>query len=567
MREGTRPGTGRAGAVGTAGNATGRAAVVPVDAAAVARVGARYAELYRTRNHQLVEYATSLTGSAPAARDLVAEAHFRVWRRLRAGHEVDSVPAYLTTTVRNLASSLGRAQHEIAHDWRELPHDAASLAASLAETGAAATGTQRPVRASRVEVLTRVLDQLPERWTSALWYAEVEDLPMEAVGARIGASTSTASAELTRARERVREAFLRNQGGTPVDEACAGYWELLPAVVRGMASARKTRRIAQHTQECEDCRARLVVLTEANSRLPLILGPALLTGVLNGGGAWLVPTDPGTVAATGTAGGGRHARVRPRTLGAAYPQVFTKSLPPAKRLLVGSVGVVGVVAAATAIALGSANSHQAATATAVGAAPPSASPAPAVPGAPSTGAGTGTVAGSGAAAAGAPAASSSNPVPGSAPGSALTSTTSLQSAAAPAGGLLSPSSLPSSTGAATATQAPTTVAAPSTTASQAPTSAPATTPTTAAPSTTPTATATASTSPSTPATTPSTTPTTTTPTASAPATSSPTTPAVTPSATATGAATPADTATSTPSATATPAATDADSAGAVSPAP
>ena len=571
MREGTRPGTGRAGTVGTAGNATGRAAVVPIDAAAVARVGARYAELYRTRNHQLVEYATSLTGSAPVALDLVAEAHFRVWRRLRAGHEVDSVPAYLTTTVRNLASSLGRAQHEIAHDWRELPHDAASLAASLAETGAAAAGTRRTARASRVEVLTRVLDQLPERWTSALWYAEVEDLPMEAVGARIGASTSTASAELTRARERLREAFLRSQGGTPVDEACADHWELLPAIVRGTASARKTRRIARHTQECEDCRARLVVLTEANSRLPLILGPALLTGVLNGGGAWLVPTAPGTVAATGTAGGGRHARVRPRTLGAAYPQVFTKSLPPAKRLLVGSVGVVGVAAAATAIALGSANSHQAATATAVGAAPPSASPAPAVPGAPSTGAGTGTIAGSGAAAAAAPAASASNPVLGSAPGTALTSTTSLQSASAPAGGLLSPSSLPSSTGAASATQTPTTVAAPSTTASQAPTSAPATTPTTAAPSTstTPstTPTTTASTSPSTPATTPSTTPTATTPTASAPATSSPTTPAVTPSATASSAATPADTATSAPTATATPAATDADSAGAVSPAP
>ena len=548
----------------------------------MARVGARYAELYRTRNHQLLEYATSLTGSAPAAQDLVAEAHFRVWRRLRAGHEVDSVPAYLTATVRNLASSLGRAQHEIAHDWRELPHDAASLTASLANAGSDAAGTRRPARASRVDLLTRLIERLPERSTSALWYAEVEDLPMEAVGARIGASAGTASVELTRARERLRQAFLQSQGGTPVDEACADYWELLPAIVRGTASARRTRRIARHTEDCADCRARLVALTEANSRLPLILGPALLTSVLGGGGGWLVRPDPGTVATTttttsastttATAGGGRHARVRPRTFVHVRPTVFTKSLTPARGLLVGTVGVVG---AAAAIALGAANSHQATTATAVGAAPPPASPsAPALPGA--TGASS-----TGTAAAAAPVATSSNPVSASAPGSALTSASSLQSALAPPGGLLSPSSLPSSTAAASTTQASTTVgAAPSTTTSQPPTSAPATTPattpttapsTSTTPSTTPTATA--STGPSTPAT-PTTPPATTAPTTSAP-TTSPTAPAVTPSQSATSAPTATDTTASTPAATptatATPAATDSatdsESAGAVSPTP
>jgi RNA polymerase sigma factor (sigma-70 family) len=599
MREGTRPGTGPADVSGAAGNATARAAVVPVDPAAVARVGARYAELYRTRNHRLVTYATSLTGSAPDAEDLVAEAHFRVWRRLRAGHEVDSVPAYLTTTVRGLASSLGRAQHEIAHDWRELPQDAESLTASLAKAGAGAAGSPKPAHcASRVALLTRLLTQLPDRWANALWYAEVEDLPAEAVGARIGASASTASAELARARERLREAYLRGQGGAPALDACADHWELMPAIVRGTASARKSRRIAQHTNECTDCRTRLVLLTEANSRLPLILGPALLTRALNALTAStgsLVPAAAGTVATTATTtttattattralanadtaatadipaaatGRGRHARVKPRTVARPRAQVFTRTLGPAKGLLVGTAGVVGVAAAATAIALGATNPHQASTANAV-AAPPAASPG--VPGVPGTG-GAPTAGGTGAGlgtagAAGSPFGPSSNPA--SAPGSALTSAATLQSTSAPSGPLTAPG--------VTSTAAPGTTAAPAT-------SAPATTPATAAPSTspatgTPATTSTPSTgtsttppagtspttspttSPSTPATT-SAPPATTTPTTSAP-TSSPTAPAGTPTTTPTGTPEATDTATTAPpatdttTATPTPAATD-----------
>jgi RNA polymerase sigma factor (sigma-70 family) len=261
------------------------------------RVDDQYAALYREHNARLVAYARSLTGSAAVAEDLAAEAHFRVWRRIRAGHVVDNPSAYLTTTVRNLAAGLGRAQREIARDVAELPEDP-QRAETLAE------GPER--RASQVDLISRLLKELPERWAKALWYAEVEDLPMAAVGEHIGASAGTTAVVLTRARERLRQAFLQSQPGRPASGECERYWKQMPTIVRATASARRTRSVLDHCDGCEDCRARMLALTEANTRLPLLLGPALL-GIVLGGGAWFLPAVAGVGAAAGTAGGAKAA--------------------------------------------------------------------------------------------------------------------------------------------------------------------------------------------------------------------------------------------------------------------
>src|SRR5882672_5365830 len=77
---------------------------------------AAYARIYEEQQPRLVAYARSLTRNSWTAEDLVAEAHFRVWRRLSAGHEIDNVPAYLMTTVRHLATAAGGAVRETPRD-------------------------------------------------------------------------------------------------------------------------------------------------------------------------------------------------------------------------------------------------------------------------------------------------------------------------------------------------------------------------------------------------------------------------------------------------------------------
>jgi RNA polymerase sigma factor (sigma-70 family) len=263
------------------------------DGSAAASAISAYTRVYEEEQPRLVAYARSLTGNAWVAEDLVAEAHFRVWRRLSAGHEVDNVPAYLMTTVRHLAATVGSAA-------RETPLD--PWTAERVEVGV--TVEDPAERISSVDLLNRVLGQLPRRWVKALWLAEAEGVPLEDIGRRIGTERGATAVLLHRAREGMRQAFLRAHPGAPSDPDCAPHWDRMPAYVREAATPRQSEHLLAHLDDCADCRARLAVLLRANDRLPALAGPALLVFVLGGSGKFLLPLAAGSAGAA--ASGGTH---------------------------------------------------------------------------------------------------------------------------------------------------------------------------------------------------------------------------------------------------------------------
>ncbi|MCH5676109.1 sigma-70 family RNA polymerase sigma factor [Streptomyces gilvus] len=259
---------------------------------------AAYARVYEEQQPRLVAYARSLTRNAHAAEDLVAEAHFRVWRRLAQGHEIENVPAYLMTTVRHLATAAGTAVRETPRD----PHGGEQVQVP-------AQGGDPAERVSSVDLVVRVLEQLPERWVKALWLAEAEGQPLAAIGPQLGTKEGATAVLLHRAREGMRQAFLRAQTGAPDDPACQVHWARMPAYVRGAASARQSERLLGHVDGCEDCRARLAALMSANDRLPALVGPALLVLAMGGAGKFLLAfaTAGSATGAQGVLHGVRHA--------------------------------------------------------------------------------------------------------------------------------------------------------------------------------------------------------------------------------------------------------------------
>ncbi|MEV1069651.1 sigma-70 family RNA polymerase sigma factor [Streptomyces sp. NPDC050263] len=263
---------------------------------APASATAEYARVYEEQQPRLVAYARSLTRNAWTAEDLVAEAHFRVWRRLAEGHEIDNVPAYLRTTVRHLAIASGTAVRETPRD----PHTE-----DRAETGA--HGEDPAEQVSSVDLVVRVLGQLPERWVKALWLAEAEGQPLAAIGPQLGTKDGATAVLLHRAREGMRQAFLRAQTGAPEDPACQVHWARMPAYVRGAATARQGERLLGHVDACDDCRQTLAALMLTNDRLPALVGPALLVFALGGTGKFLLGFVAGSAgaatAAAGAAGG------------------------------------------------------------------------------------------------------------------------------------------------------------------------------------------------------------------------------------------------------------------------
>ncbi|MFF4277068.1 sigma-70 family RNA polymerase sigma factor [Streptomyces sp. NPDC001536] len=282
---------------------------------------ADYARIYEEQQPRLVAYARSLTRNAHTAEDLVAEAHFRVWRRLAAGHGIDNVPAYLMTTVRRLASAAGSAV-------RETPQD--PQAGEQAEAGR--HGDDPAEHVSSVDMVVRVLGQLPERWVKALWLAEAEGQPLAAIGPQLGTKEGATAVLLHRAREGMRQAFLRAQTGAPDDPACQVHWARMPAYVRGSATARQSERLLGHVDACDDCRARLAALMSANNRLPALVGPALLVFAVGGTGKFLLGFA-GTATAFGGAAGGLLDGVRHSSVGA------SKAAAAAGAVVVGAAAV------------------------------------------------------------------------------------------------------------------------------------------------------------------------------------------------------------------------------------
>lgn len=260
---------------------------------------AEYARIYEEQQPRLVAYARSLTRNTWVAEDLVAEAHFRVWRRLSAGHEIDNVPAYLMTTVKHLATAAGSAARETPRD----PQADERADASHAHVH----GGDPAEQVSSTDLLVRVLEQLPERWVKALWLAEAEGLPLAAIGPQLGTKQGATAVLLHRAREGMRQAFLREQTGAPDDPACQVHWARMPAYVRGGATERQSERLLGHVDACDDCRARLAALMRANDRLPALVAPALLVFVLGGTGKFLLAAFGAGSAGAATAAGGHGA--------------------------------------------------------------------------------------------------------------------------------------------------------------------------------------------------------------------------------------------------------------------
>ncbi|WP_413806300.1 hypothetical protein [Streptomyces sp. OE57] len=279
---------------------------------------AAYSRIYEAEYSRLCGYARTLTGNPWVAGDLVAEAHYSVWRRIRAGHPLgaDAVPAELTSAVRALSAGVGNG------------------------------GPSQ--QASYLEPLVQVLDELPQRWVKVLWLAEVDGLPPEEVAWRTGASPDGAAALVERVRESVRQEFLRAQPGYPASAACGGHWEGLPDHVRGADSPHQAEQIAVHIDGCGDCRGRMEQLVAADDRLPALTGPALLALYDRDMARFLAPlAAAGAVGAVGAAGAGALA-----TGGGAHAAPSNGPLVSSRRsmhhLVRGQVRQAGPVAVAAA---------------------------------------------------------------------------------------------------------------------------------------------------------------------------------------------------------------------------
>ncbi|MFG2888910.1 zf-HC2 domain-containing protein [Streptomyces sp. NPDC048248] len=282
-----------------------------------------YTALHAREYPHLIGYARLRTADPALAADLVAEAHFHVWQRIHGGARIEDIRAYLRTTIRDLAATAE------ADPARRIPRDPQDD--PRAGTRASAEGAEASEPGGYVDLLARILNQLPQRWVQALWLAEAENQSPGAIAKTVGGKEDTAAVLLNRARGGLRQAFLSEIPGAPEDPLCFAYRERMPAVIRGEATGDQVREVEGHLPHCPDCQDRMALLTRSDDRLSALIGPALLTFLAGDSATFLRP-----LVGVGAAGTGANT-------GSPEP---TPS--PMRRLLRGRVGMTGPVAATAA---------------------------------------------------------------------------------------------------------------------------------------------------------------------------------------------------------------------------
>ncbi len=234
-----------------------------------------YGTLFRRHVEAATRLARLLVGGSDAD-DLVSEAFVKVLSVLLSGGGPDvAFRAYLLTAVRRLHID------KIRSNQRTTTDDLAPFDPGVPFTDTAVAGFEGGAAA-------KAFASLPERWQMVLWHLEVENQKPSDIAPLLGMTPNSVSALAYRAREGLRQAFLTMHSGDLVNEACRETNASLGAYVRGGLSRRESTRVETHLEHCRRCAAVYLELSEVNSSLAALLGPALLgsaAAAYLGGGA------------------------------------------------------------------------------------------------------------------------------------------------------------------------------------------------------------------------------------------------------------------------------------------
>nr|WP_052478008.1 sigma-70 family RNA polymerase sigma factor [Kibdelosporangium sp. MJ126-NF4]CEL15317.1 sigma-70 region 2 domain protein [Kibdelosporangium sp. MJ126-NF4]CTQ95641.1 sigma-70 region 2 domain protein [Kibdelosporangium sp. MJ126-NF4] len=251
---------------------------------------AGYQMLYERHSSAARNLARHLARDPNVADDLVSEAFTKVLQAIRGnGGPEHAFRTYLLTTLRNTAYEHGRRDKRITFvddytvfEQGETVADSASLA---------------PERT----LITEAYRLLPERWRMVLWYTEVEGYQPAAVAPLMGMTPNGVAALSYRAREGLRQAYLRAHVTTVHADMCRASVDRLGAWTRNALSRRERAQLELHLDDCERCRALAAELTEINTALPALVAVAVL-GVAGAGYLATAPAASAAGAIAGTAG-------------------------------------------------------------------------------------------------------------------------------------------------------------------------------------------------------------------------------------------------------------------------
>lgn len=232
---------------------------------------AAYEVLYQRHVDAVRRLARLCTRTRDNAEDLVGETFTRTLHALRSGHGPrEACRPYLLTTVRRVAGDWARNERRVL-----LTDDVAAY-----ESGPGGEPEDPAVAATDRNLAARAFKELPERWQAVLWYTEVEREPRDRVAPLLGVSPNALSKLKERARDGLREAYLRVYVENGLPKECRPFAKNYGAYVRHKLGDRAEDNVRAHLDECDRCRAACLELASVSTCMRVVaeglLGAAAL---------------------------------------------------------------------------------------------------------------------------------------------------------------------------------------------------------------------------------------------------------------------------------------------------
>ncbi|MFI8265438.1 RNA polymerase sigma factor [Streptomyces sp. NPDC085665] len=254
----------------------------PSDGDLIRRLRAAYAageadpaaceHLYRRHRAAAFACARRFSRAPQDAEDLVSEAFIRTLQAVRSGAGPREVwRPYLLSVVRRTAV-----------EWRDCAGRTVLTPdiEAWCRPGPEGDDPQRRLLDSEDRrLVARSFQALPERWKAVLWHTLVEDDCPHAVPQLLGITPSAVTSLAFRAREGLREAYLRAHLDTAADARCRHYGSLLGAVIRRRGSTPRGRGLTRHLAACRSCSRAYAELLDLNAALRAGAASAVLVGL------------------------------------------------------------------------------------------------------------------------------------------------------------------------------------------------------------------------------------------------------------------------------------------------
>ena len=153
--------------------------------------------------NELFRLALRITLNRAEAEDIVQETMMKVWTRRDKWSEIESIEAFCLTICRNLALDKTRKmnnQNERLDDHQETTavHDTSNP-------------EEQAVQRDRIQLIRRLLNQLPEKQRSAMQLRDFEGKSYKEIAAIMNISEEQVKVNIFRARQAIKQQFFETE--------------------------------------------------------------------------------------------------------------------------------------------------------------------------------------------------------------------------------------------------------------------------------------------------------------------------------------------------------------------